>query len=165
VKVEHLRFLQLSARGSGHHGVSGPCGHRDHVLRTQCRANFGRHWRKLASISTRRNPIPIVPGYKGTINRNRDRGGVFAFRLAHPARHRSFTNRYRDHDGREGAIYPVFETDAGTSTKGLLAAVLSAGGDRLLSDVGGNMLSFPFHASTPILYYNNGLFRSPVSDP
>src|SRR5260370_20213848 len=33
------------------------------------------------------------------------------------------------------------------------------------ADVAGNMLSFPFNASTPILYYNKNLFRSAGLDP
>ena len=33
------------------------------------------------------------------------------------------------------------------------------------SDVAGNMLSFPFNASTPILYYNKDLFRAAGLDP
>ncbi len=33
------------------------------------------------------------------------------------------------------------------------------------TDVDGNMLSFPFNASTPILYYNKDLFRSAGLDP
>ena len=32
-------------------------------------------------------------------------------------------------------------------------------------DVAGNMLSFPFNASTPILYYNKDLFRAAGLDP
>ena len=33
------------------------------------------------------------------------------------------------------------------------------------TDVAGNMLSFPFNASTPILYYNKDLFRAAGLDP
>jgi sn-glycerol 3-phosphate transport system substrate-binding protein len=33
------------------------------------------------------------------------------------------------------------------------------------TDIAGNMLSFPFNASTPILYYNKALFRSAGLDP
>ena len=33
------------------------------------------------------------------------------------------------------------------------------------TDISGNMLSFPFNASTPILYYNKTLFRAAGLDP
>ena len=32
------------------------------------------------------------------------------------------------------------------------------------ADVDGNMLSFPFNASTPILYYNKDMFRAVTAD-
>ena len=58
----------------------------------------------------------------------------------------------------KGAIYPVYELmrDQGEQfdPTAYLPAVTG-----YYTDVGGNMLSFPFNASTPILYYNKQLFE------
>jgi sn-glycerol 3-phosphate transport system substrate-binding protein len=63
-----------------------------------------------------------------------------------------------------GAIYPVFELmrdqKEDFSPSAYLPAVTG-----YYSDVAGNMLSFPFNASTPILYYNKDMFRSAGLDP
>jgi len=59
----------------------------------------------------------------------------------------------------KGAVYPVFELmrDQGEpfDPKAYLPAVTG-----YYTDVTGNMLSFPFNSSTPILYYNKDQFRS-----
>jgi sn-glycerol 3-phosphate transport system substrate-binding protein len=64
----------------------------------------------------------------------------------------------------KGAIYPVHELmrDRGAAfdPRAYLPAVTG-----YYTDVAGNMLSFPFNASTPILYYNKDLFRSAGLDP
>jgi len=57
-----------------------------------------------------------------------------------------------------GAIYPVFELmrheGIGFDRDAFLPAISG-----YYSDMAGNLLSFPFNASTPILYYNKDLFR------
>jgi sn-glycerol 3-phosphate transport system substrate-binding protein len=58
-----------------------------------------------------------------------------------------------------GAIYPVFELmrDQGIGfDRDAFLPVISS----YYSDLAGNLLSFPFNASTPILYYNKDLFRA-----
>jgi len=64
----------------------------------------------------------------------------------------------------KGAVYPVFELmrDQGEpfDPKAYLPAVSG-----YYADVDGNMLSFPFNSSTPILYYNRDLFRAAGLDP
>jgi sn-glycerol 3-phosphate transport system substrate-binding protein len=64
----------------------------------------------------------------------------------------------------KGAIYPVYRLmkDQGEKfdPKAYLPAVTG-----YYTDVSGNMLSFPFNASTPILYYNKRLFRTAGLDP
>jgi sn-glycerol 3-phosphate transport system substrate-binding protein len=64
----------------------------------------------------------------------------------------------------KGAVYPVYELmrDQGETfnPKAYLPAITG-----YYTDVSGNMLSFPFNASTPILYYNRDLFRSAGLDP
>ncbi|HET7679353.1 MAG TPA: sn-glycerol-3-phosphate ABC transporter substrate-binding protein UgpB, partial [Xanthobacteraceae bacterium] len=58
-----------------------------------------------------------------------------------------------------GAIYPVYQLmkDAGEpfDPKAYLPAVTG-----YYTDMAGNMLSFPFNSSTPILYYNKALFKA-----
>lgn len=58
-----------------------------------------------------------------------------------------------------GAVYPVFELmrDQGIAfDPGAFLPAISG----YYSDMAGNLLSFPFNASTPILYYNKDLFRA-----
>ncbi len=58
-----------------------------------------------------------------------------------------------------GAIYPVFELmrQQGIAfDRDAFLPVISG----YYSDLAGNLLSFPFNASTPILYYNKDLFRA-----
>ena len=64
----------------------------------------------------------------------------------------------------KGAIYPVFELMRDEAETFSPAAYLPAVSG-YYSDVDGNMLSFPFNASTPILYYNKDLFRAAGLDP
>ena len=58
-----------------------------------------------------------------------------------------------------GAVYPVFELmrheEIGFDHDAFLPAISG-----YYSDMAGNLLSFPFNASTPILYYNKDLFRT-----
>jgi len=58
-----------------------------------------------------------------------------------------------------GAVYPVFELmrheEIGFDRDAFLPAISG-----YYSDMAGNLLSFPFNASTPILYYNKDLFRT-----
>jgi sn-glycerol 3-phosphate transport system substrate-binding protein len=59
----------------------------------------------------------------------------------------------------KGAIYPVFDLMRAQGVpfdqKAFLPAVSG-----YYADLEGNLLSFPFNASTPILYYNKDLFRA-----
>ena len=64
----------------------------------------------------------------------------------------------------KGAIYPVFELMRDQSEPFSPEAYLPAV-TGYYSDVSGNMLSFPFNVSTPILYYNKDVFRSAGLDP
>src|SRR5258708_29104587 len=63
-----------------------------------------------------------------------------------------------------GAIYPAFELmgdEKETFAPGAYLPAVSG----YYADVDGNMLSFPFNASTPILYYNKDMFRAAGLDP
>ena len=64
----------------------------------------------------------------------------------------------------EGAIYPIYqlmeENDAEFDPSAYLDTVVS-----YYSDSDGNMLSFPFNSSTPIMYYNKDVFEEAGLDP
>jgi sn-glycerol 3-phosphate transport system substrate-binding protein len=64
----------------------------------------------------------------------------------------------------KGAVYPVYQLmkDAGEAfdPTAYLPAVVG-----YYTDIGGNLLSFQFNSSTPILYYNKDLFRKAGLDP
>ena len=64
----------------------------------------------------------------------------------------------------KGAIYPVYSMmrDMGEpfSLNDYLPAVSG-----YYTDASGNLLSFPFNSSTPILYYNKTMFRDAGLDP
>jgi sn-glycerol 3-phosphate transport system substrate-binding protein len=59
----------------------------------------------------------------------------------------------------QGAIYPVFELMRAEGVAFDQNAYLPAVSG-YYADLAGNLLSFPFNASTPILYYNKDLFRA-----
>ncbi|ATX66515.1 sn-glycerol-3-phosphate ABC transporter substrate-binding protein UgpB [Roseinatronobacter bogoriensis] len=64
----------------------------------------------------------------------------------------------------EGAIYPIYQLmeDKGVpfDPEAYLPAVVS-----YYTDPNGNMLSFPFNSSTPIMYYNKDVFEAAGLDP
>lgn len=64
----------------------------------------------------------------------------------------------------KGAVYPVHELmkEAGEpfDPKGFLSAVVG-----YYTDAQGNMLSFPFNSSTPVVYYNKNAFEKAGLDP
>jgi len=64
----------------------------------------------------------------------------------------------------KGAVYPVYQLmqDQGEDfdPSAYLPAITS-----YYADLSGNMLSFPFNSSTPILYYNRDQFRAAGLDP
>jgi sn-glycerol 3-phosphate transport system substrate-binding protein len=64
----------------------------------------------------------------------------------------------------KGAIYPVFELMRDEQESFAPAEYLPAV-TGYYTDVAGNMLSFPFNASTPMLYYNKDQFRAAGLDP
>src|SRR5258708_21250856 len=64
----------------------------------------------------------------------------------------------------KGATYPVYELMRDQAESFSSAAYLPAI-TGYYTDLAGNMLSFPFNASTPILYYNKDLFRAAGLNP
>ena len=126
---------------------------------------LGRQLEKLAAdFNASQSEYRIVPHYKGNYTETVN-AAIFAFRSrGQPAIVQVNEIATATMMAARGAIYPVFELmrdeQEPFSPDAYLPAVTG-----YYADVAGNMLSFPFNASTPILYYNKNLFRSAGLDP
>jgi sn-glycerol 3-phosphate transport system substrate-binding protein len=126
---------------------------------------LGKQVEKLAAdFNASQSEYRIVPTYKGNYTETVT-AAIFAFRSrSQPAIVQVNEIATATMMAAKGAIYPVFELmrdqSEAFSPKAYLPAVTG-----YYSDVAGNMLSFPFNASTPILYYNKDLFRAAGLDP
>jgi sn-glycerol 3-phosphate transport system substrate-binding protein len=126
---------------------------------------LGRQLEKLATdFNGSQSEFRIVPSYKGNYTETVT-AAIFAFRSrGQPAIVQVNEIATATMMAAKGATYPVYELmrdEAETfSPKAYLPAVAG-----YYTDLAGNMLSFPFNASTPILYYNKDLFRAAGLDP
>src|ERR1700738_1931128 len=126
---------------------------------------LGRHLDKLAAnFNASQSEYRIVPSYKGNYTETVT-AAIFAFRSrSQPAIVQVSEIATATMMAARGAIYPVFELmrdeHEAFSTAAYLPAITG-----YYTDVAGNMLSFPFNSSTPILYYNKNLFRAAGLDP
>jgi len=132
------------------HAMSGPLGEKLEKLATDFNASQSEY--------------KIVPVYKGTYPEAMT-GAIAAFRARqHPAIVQVFEVGTATMMAAKGAIYPTYKlmADAGEpfDPKAYLPAVTG-----YYTDTAGNMLSFPFNSSTPILYVNKDLFRKAGLDP
>lgn len=126
---------------------------------------LGKHVEKLAAdFNASQSDYRIVPTYKGSYTETVT-ASIFAFRSrSQPAIVQVNEIATATMMAAKGAIYPVYELMRDQSEPFSPGAYLPAVAS-YYSDVAGNMLSFPFNASTPILYYNKDLFRSAGLDP
>ena len=126
---------------------------------------LGRQLEKLAAdFNASQSDYRIVPSYKGNYTETVT-AAIFAFRShSQPAIVQVNEIATATMMAAKGAIYPVFELMHDQSEAFSPAAYLPAVSG-YYSDVDGNMLSFPFNSSTPILYYNKDLFRAAGLDP
>jgi sn-glycerol 3-phosphate transport system substrate-binding protein len=126
---------------------------------------LGRQLEKLAAdFNASQSEYRVVPSYKGNYTETVT-AAIFAFRSrGQPAIVQVNEIATATMMAAKGAIYPVFELMRDESEAFSPAAYLPAV-TGYYADVGGNMLSFPFNASTPILYYNKNLFRAAGLDP
>ena len=121
---------------------------------------LGKQLEKLAAdFNASQSDYRIVPTYKGNYTETVT-AAIFAFRSrSQPAIVQVNEIATATMMAAKGAIYPVFELmreqSEPFSPEAYLPAVTG-----YYSDVAGNMLSFPFNVSTPILYYNKDLFRA-----
>jgi sn-glycerol 3-phosphate transport system substrate-binding protein len=120
---------------------------------------LGRQVEKLAAdFNEAQRDYRIVPSYKGIYSETLS-AAIVALRLRqHPAIVQVNEVATATMMAARGAVYPVHELmrDAGErfDPQAYLPAVTG-----YYTDLAGNMLSFPFNASTPILYFNKDRFR------
>jgi sn-glycerol 3-phosphate transport system substrate-binding protein len=126
---------------------------------------LGRQLERLtADFNSFQPDYRIVPVYKGSYT-DTVMAAIFAFRSnVQPAIVQVSEVSTATMMAARGAVYPVYELmrDLGTPLDPGLYLPAVAG---YYTDMDGNLLSFPFNASTPILFYNKTLFRKAGLDP
>src|SRR5580700_454586 len=126
---------------------------------------LGRQVEKLAAdFNASQSDYKVVPTYKGNYTETVT-AAIFAFRSRQqPAIVQVNEIGTATMMAARGAIYPAFELMRDQAEAFSPAAYLPAV-TGYYADVAGNMLSFPFNSSTPILYYNKDMFRAAGLDP
>ncbi|NPU12146.1 sn-glycerol-3-phosphate ABC transporter substrate-binding protein UgpB [Bradyrhizobium sp. 83012] len=126
---------------------------------------LGRQVDRLADgFNVSQSEYRIVPSYKGSYTETVT-AAIFAFRSrTQPAIVQVNEIATATMTAAKGAIYPVFDLMRDEQESFSPSAYLPAVAG-YYSDADGNMLSFPFNASTPILYYNKDQFRAAGLDP
>src|SRR3979490_519397 len=122
---------------------------------------LGRQLDKLAAdFNASQSEYRIGPSYKGNYTETVT-AAIFAFRSrSQPTIVQVSEIATATMMAAKGAIYPVFELMRDEQESFAPAEYLPAV-TGYYTDVARNMLSFPFNASTPILYYKKNLFRAP----
>jgi len=126
---------------------------------------LGRQVEKLAAdFNASQSEYRIVPVYRGTYSET-VMAAIFAFRSnTQPAIVQVNEIATATMMAAKDAIYPVYQLMRDEGERFDPAAFLPAV-TGYYTDIDGNMLSFPFNASTPILYYNKQLFEKAKLDP
>jgi sn-glycerol 3-phosphate transport system substrate-binding protein len=126
---------------------------------------LGRQVDKLAAdFNASQSEYRVVPSYKGNYTETVT-AAIFAFRSrSQPAIVQVNEIATATMMAAKGAIYPVHQLMRDEQETFAPSAYLPAV-TGYYADVDGNLLSFPFNASTPILYYNKDLFRDAGLDP
>ncbi|KPQ07805.1 MAG: sn-glycerol 3-phosphate transport system substrate-binding protein [Rhodobacteraceae bacterium HLUCCA12] len=106
----------------------------------------------------------VVPNFRGTYAETMT-GAIAAFRAnEQPHVLQVFEVGTGTMMAAEGAIYPIYQLmedfDVPFDPEAYLPAVVG-----YYTDPDGNMLSFPFNSSTPIMYYNKDMFEEAGLDP
>src|SRR5712664_4819392 len=160
-----LRFLQLAAAAAVVAFTSPAWATTDIQWWHAMSGELGRQLEKLAAdFNASQSEYRVVPSYKGNYTETVT-AAIFAFRSrSQPAIVQVSEIATATMMAAKGATYPVFELMRDESEAFSPAAYLPAVSG-YYADVDGNMLSFPFNASTPILYYNKNLFRAAGLDP
>ena len=159
------RFLRLAAAAAMVAFASPAQAVTDIMWWHAMSGELGRQLEKLAAdFNASQSEYRIAPSYKGNYTETVT-AAIFAFRSrSQPAIVQVSEITTATMMAAKGAIYPVFELMREEQEPFSPTAYLPAVSG-YYADVAGNMLSFPFNASTPILYYNKNLFRSAGLDP
>jgi sn-glycerol 3-phosphate transport system substrate-binding protein len=160
-----LRFLQLAAALAAITFAAPAQALTDIAWWHAMSGELGRQLEKLASdFNASQAEYRIVPSYKGNYT-DTVTAAIFAFRShGQPAIVQVNEIGTATMMAAKGATYPVFELMRDEKEAFSPAAYLPAVSG-YYTDVAGNMLSFPFNSSTPILYYNKEMFRAAGIDP
>jgi sn-glycerol 3-phosphate transport system substrate-binding protein len=160
-----LGFLRIAAAAAALTIASPALAATDIMWWHAMSGELGKQVDKLAAdFNASQSEYRIVPSYKGNYTETVT-AAIFAFRSrSQPAIVQVNEIATATMMAAKGAIYPVFELMRDEQEAFSPAAYLPAV-TGYYSDGPGNMLSFPFNASTPILYYNKDLFRSAGLDP
>jgi sn-glycerol 3-phosphate transport system substrate-binding protein len=160
-----LRFLQLAAALAAITFAAPAQALTDIAWWHAMSGELGRQLEKLASdFNASQAEYRIVPSYKGNYT-DTVTAAIFAFRShGQPAIVQVNEIGTATMMAAKGATYPVFELMRDEKEAFSPAAYLPAVSG-YYTDVAGNMLSFPFNSSTPILYYNKEMFRAAGLDP
>src|SRR5439155_2015105 len=160
-----LRFLQLAAVVAIFAFASPAHAVTEVMWWHAMSGELGRQLEKLAAdFNASQSGYRIVPSYKGSYTETVT-AAIVAFRSrTQPAIVQVNEIATATMMAAKGATYPVFELMRDEAEAFSPSAYLPAVAG-YYTDVDGNMLSFPFNASTPILYYNKDLFRAAGLDP
>lgn len=125
----------------------------------------GREVEKLVNdFNNSQSEYRIVPVFKGLYTETMT-AALFALRIGqHPAIVQVAEVGTATMMAAKGAVYPVFELMRNEKVPFNESAYLPAVAG-YYTDLAGNMLSYPFNSSTPILYYNKDQFRIAGLDP
>ena len=159
-----LKFLQFAALAAI--ALASPAQAATEIMWWHAMSGeLGKQLEKLAAdFNASQSDYRIVPSYKGNYTETVT-AAIFAFRSrSQPAIVQVNEIATATMMAAKGAIYPVFELMRDQSEPFSPDAYLPAV-TGYYADVAGNMLSFPFNVSTPILYYNKDLFRAAGLDP
>lgn len=120
---------------------------------------LGREVERLASdFNASQTEYRIVPTYKGLYTETMT-AAMFALRTEqHPAILQAAEVATATMMAAKGVVYPVHQLMREQGVE-LAPASFLPSVTGYYSDTDGNMISFPFNASTPVLYYNKDQFR------
>src|SRR5215216_7390437 len=125
----------------------------------------GRQLEKLASeFNQSQTEYQIVPVYKGSYSETLAAAIVALRTRQQPPIVQVVEVATATMMAAKGAIYPVYQLMRDQGEEFDPAAYLPAI-TSYYTDLDGNMLSFPFNSSSPILYYNKDQFRAAGLDP
>lgn len=126
---------------------------------------LGREVERLANdFNLSQSEYRLVPTYKGLYTETLT-AAMYALRSKqHPAILQTAEVATATMMAAKGVVYPVHQLMREQGMEFAPVSFLPAVAG-YYSDAGGHMLSFPFNASTPILYYNKDQFRLAGIDP